>query len=80
MVTEAVLVLILSTADGDVLDYEPVRTFAKPKHCLIFNYHPKYEKKKLKHGYVYWHNHKEYAVPGFTITFRCKSVGPIYTA
>lgn len=78
--TEAALVLILSTSSGDILNAKVVRTFAKDWHCVAFRLHPKYEKHLQQHGYDYWLEHREYAQPGYRISFQCKNVGPYYTA
>ena len=78
--TEAVLVLILSTPSGQILDAKPVRTFVKDWHCVAFKLDPKYDQSLQQHGIDYWLNNREYAQPGYKISFRCKSVGPYYTA
>ena len=78
--TEAALVLILSTTSGEILDQQVVRTFAKDYHCVQFYFDPKYERPLQQHGFDYWLEHRKYAQPGYTISFRCKSVGPYYTA
>ena len=78
--TEAALVLILSTTSGEILDKQIVRTFAKDYHCIQFYFDPRYNKHLQQHGFDYWLKHREYAQPGYTISFRCKNVGPYYTA
>lgn len=78
--TEAALILILSTPSGDVLDKQIVRTFVKDYHCVQFYFDPKYQEAFQQHGFDYWLEHREYAHPGYTISFQCKNVGPYYTA
>lgn len=78
--TEAVLVLILSTSSGEILDKQIVRSFVKDYHCVQFYFDPQYNEYLQQHGFNYWLEHREYAQPGYTISFRCKSVGPYYTA
>ncbi len=78
--TEAALVLILSTTSGDILDAKIIRTFAKERHCVQFYFDPQYDKHLQQHGFNYWLEHTEYAQPGYIISFRCKNVGPYYTA
>jgi len=78
--TEAVLVLILSTSSGEILDKQIVRSFVKDWHCVQFYYDPKYTRPLQQHGFDYWLANKEYAQPGYTISFQCKHVGPYYTA
>lgn len=79
--TEAALVLILSSSNtGEILDKKVVRTFVYDRHCIEFYYHPKYEKSMQQHGINYWIDNRHFAQPGYTISFRCKSVGPYYTA
>ena len=81
MITKAVLVLVLSTTDtGDIVDYKAVRSFQEEKHCIIFKLHPKFDQDKLDHGFDYWLDNRDYAKPGYTISFHCRAVGPIYTA
>lgn len=77
--TEAVLVLILTSGDT-VLDTKVVRAFKKPWHCAVFNHSEEHDNDRLAHGYRYWHKNKKYAQPGYTISFECRHVGPIYTA
>jgi len=78
--TEAVLVLILSTSSGEILDKQIVRSFVKEHHCFQFYFDPQYNRSLQQHGFDYWLNNREYAQPGYTIRFHCKSVGPYYTA
>jgi len=78
--TEAALVLILSTSSGEILNAEIVRTFVQDWHCVAFKLDPKYDKHLQQHGIDYWLKNKEYAQPGYTISFRCKNIGPYYTA
>ena len=78
--TEAALVLILSTSSGEILNAEIVRTFVRDWHCVAFRLDPKYDRHLQKHGFDYWLEHKEYAKPGYTISFQCKNIGPYYTA
>jgi hypothetical protein len=77
---EAALVLVLSTASGDIIDSKVVRTFVKDRHCTQFYYDPAYTNPFRQHALDYWLENREYAKPGYLISFRCKRVGPYYTA
>jgi len=78
--TEAALVLVLSSTSGEILDKQIVRTFAKERHCVQFYFDPKYQEPLKQHGFDYWFKNKQYAEPGYQISFRCQSIGPYYTA
>ena len=78
--TEAVLILVLSTSSGETLNTQVVRTFVQDWHCVAFKLDSRYDKHLQQHGIDYWLNNEQYAKPGYTISFHCKSVGPYYTA